>query len=105
MVEGRPMRHVIAAGLALVACRPSQPEEHYGFVTRLGRDTIAVERVTRQGNRVTSDEADRFPRVRQRHTEIELGPNGGIRRLVMDITTPSEPTNQRHRRVTVNVTT
>ena len=96
------MRYFIAAGLALAACRPSQPEEHYGFITRLGRDTIAVERVTRQGNRVTSD---RFPRVRQRHTQIELGPKGGIRRLVMDITTPSEPTNQRHRRVTVNVTT
>jgi hypothetical protein len=105
MIEGRRMRYFIVAGLALVACRASQPEERYGFVTRLGRDTIAVERVTRQGNRVTSDEADRFPRVRQRHTEIELAPNGGIRRLVMDITTPSEPTNQRHRHVTVNVTT
>ena len=98
------MRYVIVAGLALAACRPSQPEQRYGFITRLGRDTIAVERVTRQGNRVTSDEADRFPRVRQRHTEIELAPNGGIRHLVMDIATPSEPTNQRHRRVTVNVT-
>jgi hypothetical protein len=83
MIEGRRMRYFIAAGLALAACRPSQPEEHYGFITRLGRDTIAVERVTRQGNRVTSDEADRFPRVRQRHTQIELGPKGGIRRLVM----------------------
>ena len=98
------MRYLIVAGLALAACHASQPEERYGFITRLGRDTIAVERVSRQGNRVTSDEADRFPRVRQRHTEIEVGPNGGIRHLVMDITTPSEPTNQRHRRVTVTVT-
>jgi len=105
MIEGRRMRYFIVAGLALAACRPSRPEERYGFITRLGRDTIAAERVTRQGNRLTSDEADRFPRVRQRHTEIELAPNGGIRRLVMDIATPSEPTNQRHRRVTVNVTT
>jgi hypothetical protein len=104
MIEGRRMRYFIVVGLAAAACRPSQPEERYGFITRLGRDTIAVERVTRQGNRVTSDEADRFPRVRQRHTEIELAPNGGIRHLVMDITTPSEPTSQRHRRVTVNVT-
>jgi len=60
--------------------------------------------VTRRGNSVTSDEVDRFPRVRQRHTEIELTPDGGIRRLVMDIVTPSESASQRRRRVTVNVT-
>lgn len=98
------MRYALIASLALAACRASRPEERYGFITRLGSDTIAVERVTRRGNRVTSDEADRFPRVRQRHTEIELAPGGGIGHLVMDITTPSEPANQRHRRVTVSVT-
>ncbi len=98
------MRYFIVAGIALAACGPGQPEERYGFITRLGRDTISVERVTRKGNRVTSEEADRFPRVRQRHTEIELAPNGGIRRLAMDIVTPSEPANQRHRRVAVVVT-
>ena len=97
------MRTLIAVALALAACRP-QPEERYGFITRLGHDTISVESVTRRGNRVTSDEADRFPRVRRRHTEIELAPNGGIRHLVMDIVTPSEPPKQRTRRVTVNVT-
>ena len=98
------MRYVIVAGFALAACRSNQPEQRYGFITRLGRDTISVERVTRRGNRVTSDETDRFPRVRRRHTEIELAPNGGIRRLAMDIVTPSEPANQRHRRVAVQVT-
>ena len=98
------MRYLIVAGLALAACQPDQPTERYGFVALLGRDTVSVERVTRRGNSVTSDEVDRFPRVRQRHTEIELAPDGGIRRLVMDIVTPSEPSNQRRRRVTVNVT-
>ncbi|HTK52248.1 MAG TPA: DUF2911 domain-containing protein [Gemmatimonadaceae bacterium] len=92
------------AGLALGACRPSEPTEHYGFIARLGRDTVSVENVTRQGNRVTSDEVDRFPRVRQRHTEIELGDNGGIRHLAMDIVTPSEEPKQRLRRVVVDVT-
>ena len=98
------MRYFIVAGLALAGCQPSQPNERYGFVALLGRDTVSVERVTRRGNSMTSDEVDRFPRVRQRHTEIELAPDGGIRRLVMDIVTPSEPANQRRRRVTVNVT-
>ena len=98
------MKRLVVAGLALAACRPSGTTEQYGFVARLGRDTVSVERVTRRGNTVTSDEVDRFPRVRQRHTEIELAPNGGIRHLVMDITTPSEPAQQRVRRVTVTVT-
>jgi hypothetical protein len=98
------MNRLILTVLALAACRPSEPTETYGFVARLGRDTVSVERVTRRGNTLTSDAVDRFPRVRQRHTEIELRPDGGIQRLAMDITTPSEPEEQRERRVTVEVT-
>lgn len=98
------MNRLILVALALAACRASQPAERYGFVALLGRDTVSVERVTRHGNTVTIDGVDRFPRVRQRHTEVELAPDGGIRRLVMHITTPSEPENQRQRRVIVHVT-
>jgi hypothetical protein len=97
------MKRLLLACLALAACR-SQPAERYGFVARLGNDTVSVESVTRRGNTVTSDAVDRFPRVRQRHTEIQLRPDGGIERLVMDIVTPSESASQRRRRVTVNVT-
>ena len=89
--------------LAVNGCnRP--PEEHYGFVAQLGRDTVSVERVTRTGNTLVSDEVDRFPRVRQRHTEITLSPNGGIQHLAMDIVTPSEPPAQRRRKVVADVT-
>ena len=91
------MRYVIIAGLAHAACQANQPAERYGFIARLGRDTVSAESVTRRGNTLTSDEVDRFPRVRQRHTEIELAPNGGIRHLVMDIVTPSESLSQRQR--------
>lgn len=94
----------LSAALALVACEPSSPLERYGFVARLGNDTVSVESVTRQGNRVMSDAVDRFPRVRRRHTEIELGPDGAIRHLVMDIHTPSEPAEQRERHVVADVT-
>ena len=93
--------------LVLAACSPGEssgPVERYGFVTRLGRDTIAVESVSRQGNTVTSDAVDRFPRVRQRHTVITLRPDGGIQGLVMDIRTPSEPAEQRERHVMAEVT-
>ena len=98
------MQRLIFGALALCACSQSQTSEHYGFVARLGNDTISVESVTRRGNTITSDEADRFPRVRQRHTEIVLAPDGGIQHLVMDVTTPSEPPNQRERHIVADVT-
>ncbi|HEY6826540.1 MAG TPA: hypothetical protein VI259_06775, partial [Gemmatimonadaceae bacterium] len=82
---------------ALAGCGSSQVER-YGFITRLGNDTVSVENVVRRGDTLTIDDVDRFPRVRQRHASVTLAPDGGIRRLVMDITTPSEPATQRERR-------
>jgi hypothetical protein len=93
----------LVAGLILAACSSAPAAERYAFVTRLGQDTIAVEDVTRAGNTVTSDATDRFPRVRQRHTEITLAPDGGIRHIAMDIVTPSEPEKQRTRHVIADV--
>ena len=87
----------------LVSCKNSQSEQ-YGFITKLGTDTISVESVTRKGNTVISDEVDRFPRVRLRHAVINLNTDGSIRHLVMDIHTSSEPEKQRDRKVTVDVT-
>ncbi len=98
------MKSVVLAALALAACAPATPADHYGFLAKLGTDTISVESVTRTGTKLTTDELDRFPRVRRRHTEIDLNPDGSIRHLVMDIHTPSEPANQRERRVVVDVT-
>lgn len=98
------MRPFFLGFLALAACSPRQPTEHYGFVTRLGNDTISVENVVRRGDTLTIDGVDRFPRVEQRHANVTLGSDGGIRHLVMDITTPSEPTKERQRRVVVDVT-
>jgi hypothetical protein len=95
----------LSAVLLLVSCGRTPPAIHYGFITRLGLDTVAVESVTRQGNTVTSDEIDRFPRVRVRHTVITLAPDGCIRHLVMDIHTPSEPVKQRECKVIADVTT
>jgi hypothetical protein len=98
------MKRLLLAALALAACGPSQPAERYGFIARLGNDTISVESVVRRGSTLMSDGVDRFPRVRQRHTEISFAPDGGIRRLVMDIVTPSEPADQRERHVVADVT-
>src|SRR4051812_38062667 len=102
--QTRRMKRLLLVGLTLAACRGSQSAERYGFLARLGQDTISLESVSRSGNTLTSDAVDRFPSVRQRHTEISLAPDGGIRHLVMDITTPSEPENQRARHVVADVT-
>lgn len=83
--------------------RDQPAHERYGFVAPLGRDTVSVESVALSGNKLVSDAVDRFPRVRQRHTEIDIANNGSIRRLVMDIHTPSESENQRDRRVEAEV--
>jgi hypothetical protein len=95
---------LVALCLALAACGPSTPAERYGFLALLGRDTVSVESVTRRGETVVSDEVDRFPRVRRRHTRITLGADGSIRHLEMDIRTPSEPPAQRERHVVADVT-
>jgi len=93
------------AVLLLVSCGHTSSTEHYGFIAKLGSDTISVESVTREGNTLTSYEVDRFPRVRIRHTVIKLNPEGGIRHLVMDIHTPSEPADERERKVIADVST
>jgi hypothetical protein len=98
------MKRLILSLCALVGCSSNQSAERYGFITRLGNDTISVENVVRRGDTLTIDDVDRFPRVRERHADVTLAPDGGIRRLVMDITTPSEPLNQRERHVVVDVT-
>jgi hypothetical protein len=90
--------------LAAVGCRAAGPEQKYGFIARLGSDTISVESITRRGNKVVVDGVDRFPRVSRRHTEIELGDASTIRHLAMDIHTPSEPAKERERHVTADVT-
>ena len=38
-----------------------------------------------------------------RHSQIVLGAGGGVRHLAMDITTPSEPSRERVRRVVADV--
>jgi Protein of unknown function (DUF2911) len=92
----------LVAVVSLLSCHAPKSEQ-YGFLTMLGRDTISVESVSRQGNTLTSDEADRFPGVEIRHTVVDLNDDGSIRHLVMNIHTPSEPSAQRDREVVADV--
>jgi len=88
--------------VSLVSCS-APTEKRYGFLTMLGHDTISIEGITRQGNTLTTDEVDRFPSVRIRHTVVNLNDDGSIRHLVMNIYTPSEPSGQRNRKVVADV--
>jgi len=92
----------LSAIVSFLSCNAPK-EVRYGFLTMLGRDTISIEWISRQGNTLTSDEVDRFPSVRIRHTVVDLNDDGSIRHLVMNIHTPSEPSGQRDRNVIADV--
>jgi hypothetical protein len=89
--------------LLFLACSNATPPERYGFVARLGNDTVSVERITRSSARLVTDGVDRWPFVRRRHTVFDLTPDGRIRRMIMDVRTPNgrSPT-ERGRRVTAD---
>jgi hypothetical protein len=93
----------LAAVVSSVSCNAPNVEQRYGFLALLGHDTISIESISRRGNTLTSDEVDRFPVVRIRHTVVDLNDDGSIRHLVMDIHTPSESSGQRDRKVVADV--
>ena len=97
------MNRIALLVLTFTACQANKPSESYGYLARLGNDTVSIERVTRRGDELVSDEVDRFPRVRRRHTTMQVAADGTIKHLEMDITTPSEPSNERERHVTADV--
>ena len=89
--------------LLVLACSSAAPPERYGFVTVLGTDTVAVERVERSATRLVADGVDRWPYLRRRHTELELNRDGTIRRMLMEVRTPNAATpRERGRRVTAD---
>jgi hypothetical protein len=97
------MRRPTLLLLLVLACASATPPERYGFITVLGNDTVAVERVERSPDRLVADGVDRWPFVRRRHTEFDMAPDGTIRRMVMDVRTPNGTSpRERGRRVTAD---
>src|SRR6478672_12255566 len=89
--------------LLFLACSSATPPERYGFVTTLGTDTVSVERIERSPTRLVADGVDRWPFVRQRHTEFDLNADGTIRHMVMDVRTPNGRSPvERGRRITAD---
>jgi hypothetical protein len=90
---------VFLLGMLLAGCGEARPTDHYGFLALLGNDTISIESVTRYPDRFVSEEVDRFPEVKRRHTEVTLAPDGSPRRMDMRVTIPSADPASRDRRI------
>ena len=97
-------RLCLALPLLLAGCGSAPPLERYGFLALLGRDTLSVESITRYQGRIVSDEVDRFPEVRRRHTELTLASDGSLRHMDMHVLTPSAPAVSRDRRIVADIT-
>ncbi|HEV8411807.1 MAG TPA: DUF2911 domain-containing protein [Gemmatimonadaceae bacterium] len=103
------MKRIVTAAVLLSVCaacgRESSSGSRYGFVTVLGNDTVAVERITRTADRLVSDDVDRWPSVKVRHTEMMLAPDGKITHVDMEVHTPNGATPKaRERHVTADLT-
>jgi hypothetical protein len=74
---------IASAALAFLAAVPvaaQAPATAY-IVTRLGTDTVAIERYTRANDKLEGDLVLRYPRVRTIHYLADLGPGGEIRSM------------------------
>jgi hypothetical protein len=79
--------------LALPSCRP-EGAQSWGYVATLGDDTTSIEWITQHGNQITGDAVGRSPAVVKRHWETTLGPDGTVRRWVMDTRIANAPAGQ-----------
>jgi hypothetical protein len=78
--------------LASASAGAQAPATSY-LVTRLGVDTVGIERYTRTNDRLEGDVVLRYPRVRTFHYVADLGPNGEIRNLTTVVTRPGSDAN------------
>lgn len=83
----------LLAALAVVSCESAR-RESWGFVATLGNDTTSVERITRDGDRITGDAVGRSPVVVHRRWEATVAPDGSLRRWTMDTHIPNAPAGE-----------
>ena len=70
--------------LLLAVCATACAREEYGYLARLGTDTMAIEWITRNGNTITSDVVERSPRVIRKRWQGTLNSDGTLERWTMD---------------------
>jgi hypothetical protein len=79
----RPSLVCVVVLVVAVPLHAQRAESSGGFVTTLGRDTIAIERFARYADRIEGDVAIRNPRTRTIHYSARLGPKGTVTKLDM----------------------
>jgi hypothetical protein len=90
-MRSSPVRSLLAAtGLALVTSGPLQAQATGGFVTRLGVDTVALERFTRTADRLEGDVVQFRPRVRAIHYRVDWASAGAVRQFEIEQRTPGD---------------
>lgn len=77
-----PLRFACATALALLPA--ALAAQSYGFVARLGCDTVAVEKIVRTEQELVGDLVERNPQVIIRHYDAFLSPDGTVRRITVD---------------------
>lgn len=73
----------LAVALTTASCAGDDAET-WGFIATLGSDTTSVERITREGDRITGEAVGRSPLVVLRRWEATLAPDGSLRSWSMD---------------------
>lgn len=82
-----------SAALFLFATAPLAAQAPAYIVTRLGTDTVAIERYTRSSNKLEGDLVLRNPRVRTIHYIADLGSQGEIKSMTATVRRPNtDPT-------------
>jgi hypothetical protein len=79
-----------SAALFLFATAPLAAQSPAYFVTRLGTDTVAIERYTRSSDKLEGDLVLRNPRVRTIHYLADLGSQGEIKSLTATVRRPND---------------
>ena len=81
-----PHRAPVLIAIALFALTGAEAQEtHAGFVTTLGRDTVALESFRRTPARLEGDLLVRVPGTVLFHYRLDLRPDGTVSRSVVDI--------------------
>jgi len=68
-----------------LAAQGTTPSVSGAFITRLGSDTLSVERYTRSGDKLVGDLLVRNPRARIFHYVADLAPNGTIKAMTVNV--------------------
>ncbi len=82
---------LFALGCAQLATAQSQPDERVGFVTTLGRDTVALESFTRTASRLEGDIVVRIPGTVRMRYAIDLTGSGAVSRSMLEFTPSDVP--------------